>query len=92
MFDMIADRIWDILVVYVGASERQREDFASWFLENTGPEYRFIGSLGFGGKFWNNANKWYINCYAEDETVERKESIKMVNKLLFELKEKHLIR
>lgn len=34
-----------------------------------GGEFRFQGTLGFGGKFWSYG--WYVNCYSEDETPAR---------------------
>lgn len=51
-------------------------------------EYRFVGALGFGGKFRNNGN-WgntpYVDCYAEDVTPERSSMIERANKRLAEL-------
>lgn len=45
-------------------------------------EYRFIGALGFGGKFRNNGNNDntpYIDCYREDETPKRLAMIRRAN-------------
>lgn len=51
-------------------------------------EYRFMGALGFGGKFRNNGNRNntpYVDCYRENETPERLEMIDRANKRLAEL-------
>lgn len=58
--------------------------FVNHFVEKGGKEWRFQGTLGFGGKFWNNGG-WYVNCYVEDETPERKATKAKVNGLLDEL-------
>lgn len=51
-------------------------------------EYRFCGSLGFGGKFRNNGNNEntpYVDCYNEDVTPARTAMIEAANKRLTEL-------
>jgi hypothetical protein len=51
-------------------------------------EYRFMGELGFGGKFRNNGkrnNTPYVDCYSENETPSRREMIERANKRLAEL-------
>lgn len=47
-------------------------------------EYRFIGSLGFGGKFWCDG-RWRVTCYREDDTPARLEAIAATNEALREL-------
>src|ERR1700738_5082838 len=45
-------------------------------------EYRFMGALGFGGKFRNNGNRDntpYVDCYPEDETPARLRMIEAAN-------------
>lgn len=45
-------------------------------------EYRFMGALGFGGKFRNNGNHDntpYVDCYREDETPDRTAMIERAN-------------
>lgn len=45
-------------------------------------EYRFIGNLGFGGKFRNNGNNGdipHVDCYPEDFTEERARIIGAIN-------------
>ena len=46
------------------------------------PEFRFCGSLGFGGKFWVNDGRFYVNCYREDETPKRRKVIEKANEKL----------
>lgn len=51
-------------------------------------EYRFMGALGFGGKFRNNGNHDntpHVDCYREDETPERLAMVERANKRLAEL-------
>ena len=48
-------------------------------------EYRFMGALGFGGKFRNNGNlnnTPYVDCYPENETPERLSMIDRANERL----------
>lgn len=84
-----ANLIFDILVKESGANEKDRESFLSLREEIT--EFRFCGKLGFGGKFWNSNDKWYISCYKEDESTERNKIIKKVNKILADLRSNYLI-
>lgn len=56
--------------------------------ENVCHEYRFMGALGFGGKFRNNGNNYntpHVDCYAENETPERLAMIERANKRLADL-------
>jgi hypothetical protein len=51
-------------------------------------EYRFMGALGFGGKFRNNGNHNntpYVDCYPEHETLARLKMIERANARLAEL-------
>lgn len=70
-----ANAIWDILVDRAGAHESNRDYFVSHQSIQYCPEFRFMGSLGFGGKFWRNTGRrsddtygevWYVNAYSED--------------------------
>lgn len=78
-----AHKIYDLLVQKVGASENWREDFVAHMVGGT-REYRFQGSLGFGGKFYND-HRWRINCYPEDATEERTRLIVEVNQILVQM-------
>lgn len=76
--------IFNILVEHAGAHEDDKKQFLVAQANRKYPcrEFRFCGSLGFGGKFWNNNGKLYINCYQEDETPKRNRIIKLVNRIL----------
>lgn len=80
----LINEVFNILVNEAGANESNRDQFAHWWTTN-GHEFRFQGVLGFGGKFWRNNDRWYINCYSEDENLCRLCVIEKVNKLLKEL-------
>lgn len=47
-------------------------------------EWRFMGSLGFGGKFRVDSGRPhpYVDCYREDETQARLDAITKANKRL----------
>lgn len=81
-----ARRIYDILVEECGASEKDRQWFVNLQTEDHVREYRFQGDLGYGGKFWRNNGKWYVNFYAEDETSCRVEMTWKANKKLATLR------
>ena len=59
------DEIWAILVRYCGASEDGLNEFRRTVLLNKSDrlEYRFQGSLGFGGKLWINPYEVRVTCY-----------------------------
>lgn len=84
-----ANAVYDILVKDAGASEDGREDFVYLQTHDHLREYRFIGGLGFGGKFRRNGweDRWYVDCYTEDLTPERQAMIEAANAALAELKE-----
>ena len=85
----IANLIYDILVqecgVLEGKDNYNRECFVSHQTTEEVIEWRFCGKLGFGGKFWRNGGKMYVNCYREDETPERLKMIEAANKRLEDL-------
>lgn len=80
----VASDIWDILKD-AGAPEGGRSQFIIAQMTAC-VEYRFGGLLGFGGKFWNYRDKWYVTCYPEDDTPERTVLINGVNQKLSDLK------
>lgn len=74
-----AHRTYDVLVELGGAQERGRQEFV--FHQTRGcAEYRFGGYLGFGGKYYSDANR--VSCYREDDTPELLELIKQINQRL----------
>jgi hypothetical protein len=79
-----AQTVYDVLVAECQAMEASRTDFVSNFTAKIARtantrEYRFGGSLGFGGKFYFTPRKWYVACYPEDETSERIAAIERAN-------------
>lgn len=91
------DAVYTILVEECGApdGEWDRPAFlASFELDHADIlghplplEYRFCGALGFGGKLRHDPHedRWYVDCYREDETPERLEMIAHANRRLAEL-------
>jgi hypothetical protein len=83
-----ARRVWGILVNHAGATDTDSNwvMFRQWFdkaFARGADEYRFIGALGFGGKFWlHHRDGIYVTCYPEDETPERREMIAATNDAL----------
>jgi hypothetical protein len=72
------DKVYSALVANAGAPESNREYFVqrhvAWSenpYETT--EFRFMGRLGFGGKFWCTPDSFHISFYSEDSTPAREE-------------------
>lgn len=87
-----AETVYDVLVAECQAMEASRTDFVSNFTAKIARtantrEYRFGGSLGFGGKFYFTPKRWYVACYPEDETPERLAAITRANVRLKIVKE-----
>jgi hypothetical protein len=76
-----ANAIYSLLVAELAADEYWRDNFIATVTETdgTGKEYRLSSRLGFGGKFRNNHNGIYVDCYPEDETEERRIMIAKTN-------------
>lgn len=83
-----ANAVYDLLVAEAGAGEGWRLQFVFHQTERYCTEFRFMGALGFGGKFWRNwgyrsdgswGETWYVNAYPEDLTDERRALIDRVN-------------
>lgn len=83
-----ATLIFNKLCDELDASEDDRDSFV-YHLGQGCREFRFMGCLGFGGKFYNCNRRWYVGCYPEDETPERLEKINRVNVWLTRFKEPH---
>lgn len=81
--ETLANSIYDILVEECGAHPNSRNEFVTTV--NGTAEYRFIGNLGFGGKFWNANKRFYVNCHREDETPNALAAIEKTNQRLAEL-------
>lgn len=79
-----ANAVYDILVRYVGAHEQGRQDFVLSQTHLFVPEYRFTGSLGFGGKVYRTdaRGRWRVGMYREDETADRLRDMALANAAL----------
>jgi hypothetical protein len=65
--DAFFNRVYDVLVGYCGARGdlSSRASFVFAFCKERPPsEYRFMGALGFGGKF--RFPGFTVDCYLED--------------------------
>ena len=66
------EKIFNVLMKHAGASESMREQFMYKMLEwnirdDYGTwEFRFMGNLGMGGKFWLTAESFHVSAYSED--------------------------
>ena len=79
--------VYDILVSLAGATddESNRAQFHHFWRDRRDlREYRFIGELGFGGKFYcsGSGHNWRVDCYPEDLTPYRKDVINETNSAL----------
>ncbi len=76
------EKVFDLLVLIGGANEDNRFEFiyAHTREKTVCVEYRFIGKLGFGGKYYSGSNR--VSYYSEDHTAKREE---IKNKLNLEL-------
>lgn len=104
MDEVTANQVYDILVEHAGLADHdyEREAFVHSqthdhpVLGHT-TEYRFIGSLGFGGKFWRTPGRaydgawstevWRVDFYPEDSTPERLNVKEATNAALSKLRE-----
>ena len=81
-------KVYDVLEAD-GARRDDRLSFVRWCFvqlnENqcTHGEWRFMGSLGYGGKYWIATNT--VRCYREDETPARIQSVSTINQKLKEI-------
>ncbi len=82
MSPQVFTRVYDILVEHAGAPECDRERFIAAHVDARDAirEWRFCGSLGFGGKYRVQHN--IVTCYSEDETPERLAAIERTNTAL----------
>ena len=87
-----ARNVWAVLVEECGAT--RDHGFVHHQTSEHVTEWRFIGALGFGGKFWRTRSRrpdgswgdwWHVNCYSEDETPARLAMIDRANARLWDL-------
>ncbi len=85
MTEDFANKVYDILINMGGASEDMRDSFVYHHVKSKDgcDEWRFGGKLGFGGKYRSRTNS--VDCYAEDETSQRKNIISQINNELSNL-------
>jgi hypothetical protein len=72
MDEKLANQVYDILVNMGGAAEMLRSSFIYHHSEEAEypcREWRFMGKLGYGGKY--RAERSTVDCYMESETPER---------------------
>lgn len=82
-------KLYAILVFHCGAPQADLEQFIRYVLTwdpTRSLEWRFQGSLGFGGKIWlYNSEAPYVNFYPEDSTPLRERAVLKANDELAEL-------
>ena len=80
--------VYEVLVKFTGAvdSHNALDCFVQLHLDDEGSccrEYRFQGTLGYGGKYRAGTNR--VDYYHEDGTPERQEIVDITNKELYNL-------
>lgn len=81
-----AHRVYKLLMVLCDAPPSLLDSFVSNQTEEFPcPEFRFQGSLGFGGKFYCERDRWRVDCYREDKIPVRREAIAATNEALEQL-------
>ena len=82
--ELVANTIWSMLVEDCGArkDDIDRHEFVAYLMSEERGEWRFIGNLGFGGKFYFSPFEFRIGCYKEDTTEEKTLLIEETNQKL----------
>lgn len=79
----LADRVYDVLIRLAGASEQHRFEFVVLAGAGQLSEFRFGGSLGWGGKVrYSRPRGFYVDCYREHLNDERRAVIERTNRAL----------
>ena len=91
-------KIGTILVDIGGANPKilkKDSDFLMYLTDNRSKsfniEYRFMGHLGYGGKFRTSHNSWTVDCYSESSTKDRKALIRQINQELKVLYDQYMV-
>ena len=85
--------VYQVLVNCCGAPDDEYSvlSFMSHATVNGVSEWRFVGRLGFGGKFINNGvlHNWFVVCGPEDKKIIKREqkNIDRANEKLYQLRE-----
>lgn len=89
--------VYSILVEHVGARKGKddggrdgRTEFVNYFTNRDDGEFRFMGSLGMGGKCYMQAGEVWVDCYSEDRTVKRTADVDNANREIRALVDKPL--
>jgi hypothetical protein len=88
--DAFFNRVYDVLVGYCGAHSdlSSRASFVFAFCkERPTYEYRFMGALGFGGKF--RFPGFTVDCYLEDTNPKSSAMIAQANAAFVPLREEY---
>lgn len=78
-------KIGKILIELGGANDKiisPNSDFLIYLSDERSRwdiEYRFMGHLGFGGKFRTTHDGWKVDCYREDKNPKRLKLITLIN-------------
>ncbi len=95
-FNDFFNDIFSILVNIAGAVEKERGDFIHHVKSHKNGycdsvcEYRFVGKLGFGGKFYFSSIKnIHVSCYEENKNLSRLWIIKRTNNALVDIATKY---
>ena len=85
----VANYVWDLLVAEADAFERDRWAFVDYITSDnqySSWEYRFIGTLGFGGKLlYSPFSGAWVSCYPSDCNDARSALIDRLNERLVEI-------
>lgn len=89
------NKVYDVLVGLAGAWEQERNHFISIWENQLWHEYRFCGSLGFGGKIWRELKhirstdcdvpNLRVSCYPENLNSEREKILKDTDEALLKI-------
>lgn len=65
----VAEKVWSVVVEHCDAHEQDSRSFLPCATRGHWTEYRFQGSLGFGGKVWHERGRSFrVSCHPEDST------------------------
>ena len=84
----VFEDIYTLLIALAGAPPAMREDFVGYHADRHSPdlpsagtvtEWRFMGALGMGGKFWVSIEHFHVSYYPENENPDRIEARRATN-------------
>lgn len=89
-----AEKVYDTLVEHVGAKEVDRDGFVTAQTSRRVGEWRFIGTLGFGGKVYRGTRdrRVFVSYYPEDRNPVREEAMEKCNAALQKIVEEEVER